>query len=77
MRNTRAIQLSMQKAIVVRGLKFSLVVGTILVLINQYELILTGQISTETWIKIGLTYMVPYVVSTLSSVQAKLNRTDD
>ena len=67
----------MQKAIVVRGLKFSLVVGTILVLINQYELILTGQISTETWIKIGLTYMVPYVVSTLSSVQAKLNRTDD
>jgi hypothetical protein len=68
--NRAALQLCMQRNIVVRGLKFSAVVGTILVAINQWDVLLAGEITAQVGLKILLTYSVPYVVSTLSSVQA-------
>lgn len=70
--SARAFQLCTQRNIVVRGLKFSMVVGTILVLINQSDIILQGQADALIWTKVLLTYTVPYIVSTLSSVQATL-----
>ena len=54
----------------VRAFKVALVVGTILVAINQGDAILTGTLSAEHWLKIVLTYCVPYGVSTYSSVKA-------
>ena len=59
-----------QPHIVKRGRKFSLIVGTILVLINHLETLLYGEIDLILIRKIILTYAVPYVVSSLSSVQA-------
>lgn len=53
-----------------RAFKVALVVGTILVAINQGDVILDGSLSTEHWLKIVLTYCVPYGVSTYSSVSA-------
>jgi hypothetical protein len=53
-----------------RALKVAVLVGTILVLINQGDVLLAGQASGKTWLQIVLTYMVPYCVSTFASVQA-------
>ena len=53
-----------------RALKVALLVGTILVAINQGDAILSGALTAEHWLKIALTYCVPYAVSTYSSVQA-------
>lgn len=50
-----------RKALAVAG-----VVGTILAVINQGDLLLTGQISTTGVVKILLTYAVPFCVSVYS-----------
>ncbi len=47
----------------------SLVVGTILTVINQGDFILAGEMPNL--IKAGLTYMVPYCVATYGAVTAK------
>ncbi len=57
-----------QPKVVKRGLYFSLVVGSILVCINQGDHIVQGNWENVSVLKIVLTYMVPYIVSCLSSV---------
>jgi hypothetical protein len=42
----------------------ALVVGTILVVINQPDVLLSGQVTALVVAKIGLTYLVPFSVST-------------
>ncbi len=56
------------KAVVIRSLKVSLVVGTVLNLINQPEAIFGDQ-SLVIW-KVALTYMVPFLVATYGAVTA-------
>jgi len=51
----------------------SLIVGTILVIINHGDALLHGSIDTARVLRIILTYMVPYLVSTTSSVSAIMN----
>ena len=58
--------------IVKRAIKYSIVVGTILISINHGDSLLQGNIDKLKTIKIILTYSVPYIVSTLSSVQATI-----
>jgi len=55
-----------------RSLYVALVVGTILNLINQGDVLLTG--SSLDWTKIILTYLVPYAVSTYGAVSYRLAR---
>ncbi|KMT65311.1 nitrate/nitrite transporter NrtS [Catenovulum maritimum] len=63
------------KQIVTRSLKISLIVGSLLTLINQYEIFIgETQITTAQFLKIVLTYMVPYAVSTYAAVSTKLNK---
>ncbi|MDP8298842.1 MAG: nitrate/nitrite transporter NrtS [Candidatus Tantalella remota] len=50
-----------------RSIKVSLLVGTILVLINQYSAIFEGPFTKKNVIQIILTYMVPFCVATFSS----------
>jgi hypothetical protein len=38
-------------------------VGTLLVLINQLDVVLSGGFGTHLWLKVLLTYLVPFVVS--------------
>ena len=45
------------------ALKVALLVGTILNLINNYEILLNFSLTGKTLIQIILTYMVPYLVS--------------
>ncbi|QDT05518.1 hypothetical protein K227x_39180 [Rubripirellula lacrimiformis] len=63
-------RLATRQSIVSRGLAYSVVVGTVLTAINQGDIIMAGQCQPTHFAKIGLTYLVPYVVSTLSSVGA-------
>jgi hypothetical protein len=59
--------------VVMRGLKTALLVGLLLVVINHGDAILAGEWSIERLFKIGLTVLVPYCVSTYSSVGAIQN----
>jgi hypothetical protein len=55
-----------------RSLVVALVVGTILTLINQGDALLAG--GAVDWVKIALTYCVPYAVCTYGAVAAQLAR---
>ena len=53
------------------ALRVALVVGTILNLINHFDLLLGTPLTPGTLVQIGLTYVVPYCVSTHGQVFGK------
>ena len=53
------------------ALKIALVVGTILAAINHGDAILEASMTTTAWVKVLLTFCVPYGVSWYSAVQAE------
>ena len=54
-----------------RTVKIALVVGTILTLINQLDVILRGDATSITWVKTALNYCVPFIVSNLGLLAGK------
>lgn len=64
------LAIAFSRQVVLRGTKVVLVVGTILVAINQGDVILDGGLTAATAWKIPMTYIVPYVVSTYAAVSA-------
>ena len=68
----RWFELALSRIIVRRSLRVGLVVGTLLTVINQGDVLLSGAISAEVVAKILLTYCVPYAVSTYAGVGALL-----
>jgi len=46
-----------------RTARIALIVGTILFCINQLDVVLRGQATAATWLKGGITYLVPFIVS--------------
>ncbi|MBW2279326.1 MAG: nitrate/nitrite transporter NrtS [Deltaproteobacteria bacterium] len=56
--------------VVVRALKYAVGVGAILIAINHADALVQGQVDSVRLAKMGLTVMVPYCVSTASSVGA-------
>ena len=65
--------LACRRSIALRGLKFSLIVGPILTAINQGDVILAGELDARLYLKIGVTFLVPYAVSVTSSIGAILS----
>lgn len=61
---------ALQPSIVKRALKYAVVVGAILIAINHGGAILRGEVTRGGLLQMALTVLVPYVVSTLSSVGA-------
>ena len=53
-----------------RAIKVAMLVGSILAVINHGDALLSGDASAMVWIKIVLTFVVPYCVATFASVQA-------
>jgi len=53
-----------------RAIKVAMLVGSILAVINHGDALLSGDASATVWIKIVLTFVVPYCVATFASVQA-------
>lgn len=72
MKNTCSvwIHLAMSPSVVRRGLAYAIVVGAILIAINHGDALLRGEMTAELGWRMGLTVLVPYIVSTLSSVGA-------
>ena len=46
-----------------RSVTAALLIGTVLFLINQADVVFAGRATGATWIRIGLTYLVPFVVA--------------
>jgi hypothetical protein len=61
-----------ERGIVLRACKYAVVVGAVLITINHGDALLAGDVDARRLLKLGLTVLVPYVVSTLSSVGATL-----
>jgi hypothetical protein len=66
--------LAFSNEVVLRALKVALIVGTLLALINHGGKILSMSLTGESVLKIMLTYLVPYWVSTYSAVKALQER---
>jgi len=64
------VRLALSGPVVRRALKYAVVVGAILIAINHWEALLTGDVSGGRLAQMALTVCVPYLVSTLSSVGA-------
>ena len=68
------LSLAFTQGVVRRSLKVGLVVGTILALINYTDRVLAGNMASVDWLKLLLTYLVPYSVSTYASVSERLQQ---
>ena len=65
-----SLRLALESSVVKRAFKYAVVVGLILIAINHGDAILRGDLTSGRLFKMALTVVVPYVVSTLSSVGA-------
>jgi phosphotransacetylase len=70
------LRLALQPSVVKRALKYAVVVGAVLIAINHADALIKGEITPGRLCKMALTVVVPYVVSTLSSVGAMRERHD-
>jgi len=68
------LRLALQGSVVKRALKYAVVVGLVLITINHSDAIIQGQVTRGRFFKMALTVLVPYIVSTLSSVGAMRER---
>ena len=56
--------------VILRALKMASIVGIVLAIINHGDHILLGTMTATNWIKVLITFCVPFCVSTISSVLA-------
>jgi hypothetical protein len=66
-----ALRIVMRPEHLHRTVRIALVVGTILTLINQADVIAGGDATTVTWPKAGANYVVPFIVSNLGLLAGK------
>lgn len=68
---SKIINIALEKDIVISSIKVALVVGCILNIINQGDIFFNMNFEKVQWFKFGLTFTVPYMVSTYASVRVK------
>jgi hypothetical protein len=71
-----ALQICFRREHLRRTVQIALVVGLILTAINQADVILGGDATAATWIKTGLNFCVPFVVSNLGLLGGKRAEAD-
>ena len=59
-----------RKDVFLKAFKMALIVGIGLAIINHGDHVFLGTMTTTNWIKILITFCVPFCVSTISSVLA-------
>jgi len=64
------LQLAFDRAVVRRALICVVIVGAVLIAINHGSALLAGELTSARLVQIGMTLLVPYCVSTCSSVAA-------
>ncbi len=52
-------------------------VGTVLSLVNQGQIVASGQASVATWIRIGVNYAIPFTVASIGYVAPFRSRRND
>ncbi len=67
------LRIATRRDIVTRSSKVAMIVGTILIAINYGDRLIIGAILPNEWMKMMLTFCVPYCVSTYASVSAVLS----
>jgi spore maturation protein SpmB len=60
----------MNKKNILTALLVAIVIGSLLNVINSYDVFIEGKFSTKNIVKIALTYITPFCVSLYSSVKA-------
>jgi hypothetical protein len=68
------LEVAFSPTIMKRSLKVSIIVGTLLMLINHGDALFNGELDLIRMLKILLTYTVPYLVSTQAGVAATLEQ---
>jgi hypothetical protein len=72
------LKVATDRAIVATSAKVAVVVGSILALINYGDRIfLRHDMRLLDWVKVALTYCVPYCVSTYGAVRYAMRRAED
>lgn len=71
---TRWLDIATERSVVRRALRTAAIVGVVLVAINHGDALLRGDVSVGRVFQIVLTVLVPYCVSTCSSVGALRRR---
>ncbi len=61
--STRPEDLRPGRAAVHRSIIIAVIVGSVIIVVNQGDLLISGHISSLTWLKIGITPCVPFCVS--------------
>lgn len=61
----KALEICLQPKHLRKTTRIAFVVGTVLTTINQGDIILGGTATRLTWIKVGMNYVVPLIVSNL------------
>ena len=67
-------RLAFSPSVLRRALKVAVLVGAILIVINHGDALLAGDVDGARLAKMSLTFLVPYLVSTTSSVAALRDR---
>lgn len=63
---------SMANGVPRRSFILAIIVGTIINLINQGDFLMAGE--PLNWLKIGLSYILPYCVATYGAVSVQMSR---
>jgi hypothetical protein len=66
-----ALRVVLEREHLRRTLRIAFVVGLILTVINQLDVILGGDTSALVWVKVALNFGVPFVVSNLGLLAGK------
>ena len=64
------IEIVTRTDVLIRAIKMASIVGVVLAIINHGDHILLGTMTATNWIKVLITFCVPFCVSTISSVLA-------
>ena len=63
--------MTLPRPILFRSLRASLVVGTVLTVLNQGDVLLRGNFPPALWWKVPLTYVVPFLVATYGALGSR------
>jgi hypothetical protein len=66
-----ALRIVLEREHLRRTLLIAAVVGLVLTVINQLDVILGGDTNALVWVKVGLNFCVPFVVSNLGLLAGK------
>ena len=71
---SKILKIALNISVVRKGIVTSLVVGTVLNLINQGNLLFNDRISDLSGLKLTITYLTPFIVSVYSTTSALLRK---